>query len=109
MDSDIEGGKPEWWIENEQIRRAYDLPEYDPPKFDDGTYLHNVVPELESAHNCTIQLIGVNTEYLDDWEVRVDEEVVFTVGHRRDENGNTVYEIDPRDFVHRIERHFDPA
>lgn len=90
--------KPEWWVENEALREFLDLPSYTPPRFADGTYTHEVIPELEQEHDCKIQLIGVNVEYLDDWEVRIDEEPVDTIGHSRDENGNTVYEVDADRF-----------
>lgn len=90
--------KPEWWVENEQLREFLDLPDYTPPRFSDGTYTHEVIPELERRYDCTIQLIGVNVEYLDDWEIRLDREPIDSIGHTRDENGNTVYEIDAEQF-----------
>lgn len=79
-----------------------DLPEYEPPRFRDGTYTHEVVEPLEAANDCRIQFIGVNTHYPDDWEVRVDGEPVFGIGRHRDEHGNTVYEMSAGAFKERL-------
>lgn len=83
--------RPDWWAENEAIRESLDLPRYEPPRFADGTYTHEVVPALEREHGCSIRLLGVNTTYPEDWELRVDGERVRSVERRRDTNGNTVY------------------
>lgn len=85
------GERPHWWAENEAIRERLDLPAYEPPRLADGTYTHEVVPALEAAHDCTVRLIGVNTTFPEDWELRVDGETVRQVERRRDGNGNTVY------------------
>lgn len=97
--------RPEWWIANEKLREFLGLPSYSPPRFSDGTYTHEVIPELEERHCCTIQLAGVNVEYLDDWEVRIDGDPRFTIGHGRDDNGNTVYDMDAERFVTLVDRH----
>jgi hypothetical protein len=83
--------RPEWWETNEAIRDRLDLPDYEPPRLADGTYTHEVVPELERALDCTVRLIGVNTTFPEDWELRVDGQTVRSVERRRDGNGNTVY------------------
>jgi len=83
--------RPEWWETNEAIRDRLDLPAYEPPCLADGTYTHEVVPELEAICDCTIQFIGVNTTFPEDWELRVDGRTVRSVERRRDANGNTVY------------------
>lgn len=95
--------QPDWWTENEELKEYLGLPPYDPPRFEDGTYLHDVVPDLEERFDCDVQLIGVNTEYLDDWEVRLDGTTAFEVGRRRDENGNTIFLTDPDRFCERVE------
>ena len=99
-----DGAKPDWWLRNEREREQMDLPSYEPAQFANGTYVHEVVSELESEHDCTITFLGVNTEYPDNWEVRVDGERAFTVGRSRDENGNTEYHLDADAFCDRIER-----
>ncbi|MFP4625803.1 MAG: hypothetical protein ACOCQ3_02165 [Natronomonas sp.] len=85
--------KPEWWDENQAIRDRLDLPVYEPPRLSDGTYTHEVVPDLEEEHECTIRLLGVNTTYPEAWELRVDGETVREIERHRDARGNTVYGI----------------
>ena len=94
--------KPEWWIENEKLREFLGLPEYTPPRFADEVHTHEVIPDLEEKYDCEIRPIGINTEYLEEWEVRVDNECAFMIGRHRDENGNTVYEIESDEFRRRI-------
>lgn len=94
--------KPDWWIRNEQDRESLGLPEYDPPKFEDDVYVHEVVNELEEQFDCSIQILGVGTDYLDEWEVRLEGETVFDIGRFRNENGNTVYKMPSSEFRERI-------
>ncbi len=99
--------KPEWWRENERIRTEMELPAYRPPRFEDGTHTHDVTDRIEDAYGCRVQFIGVNTRYLDDWEVRIDGTPAFGIGRRRDEQGNTVYEMLPETFRDAVEDHLD--
>ena len=94
--------KPEWWRRNERIRDEMDLPPYEPSRFRDGTYTHEVVEPLQAAHDCTVRFVGFEG-YPSDWEVRVDGEALFAVGRHRDDNGNTVYETDADEFRRRVE------
>ncbi|WP_336024091.1 hypothetical protein [Halobellus salinisoli] len=96
--------KPDWWVRNERERERMDLPSYEPARFENGTYVHDVVSQLESRYDCTITVLGINTEYPDNWEVRVDGECAFTVDRSRDENGNTRYHLDAETFRERVER-----
>lgn len=96
------GERPGWWEDNESIRSALGLPEYEPPRFEDGTYTHEVVPELEERFGVEIRFVGVNTDYGDDWAVRIDGEPAMSVGRHRDENGNTVFEITAGAFRERL-------
>lgn len=98
--------KPEWWIENEKLREFLGLPDYTPPRFADEVYTHEVFPEVEERYDCEIRPMGVNTEYLEDWEVRIDNECAFMIGRYRDENGNTVYDLESDEFVERVEEYF---
>ena len=82
---------PEWWRENQRLKAEMGLPEYEPPRFADGTYAYEVVEWIETEAECRIRFIGVDTRYGEDWEVRVDGETAFGIGRRRDDNGNTVY------------------
>jgi len=70
-------GKSAWWVENEELRAYLDLPDYTPPRFADGTYTHDLIPELEEKYDCDIRFLGVDTRYLEDWEVRVDDRHLF--------------------------------
>lgn len=97
--------KPDWWVANEELRDFLGLPAYMPPRFVDGTFTHDVIPELEHRHNCKIRIMGINVEYLEDWDVRINNEVAFSIGHGRDENGNTVYDIHSDQFVERVQKH----
>lgn len=99
LESDIS----DWWIENEELREFLNLPPYKPPRFKDDEYTHAVVPALEEKYDCEIQFLGVNTEYLEDWEVRIDGEFNFWIGRRRDENGNTVYGMESEEFREKID------
>ncbi len=90
--------KPDWWLANENLKDAFDLPDYEPPHFSDGTYVHEVVDSLEQCYGCEIRFVGVNPRYPDDWEVRIDREPVMSIGRRRTENGNTRYLMDPETF-----------
>jgi hypothetical protein len=83
--------RPDWWARNQRIREELDLPDYEPPRLADGTYTHEVVPDLEAEHDCTVRFIGINTTYPESWEFRVDGEPVGRIPRRRDANGNTVY------------------
>lgn len=99
--------KPEWWRANEEDRASLDLPPYEPPQFSDGVYVHEIVPDLEEAHDCEIRLLGKNVEYLDDWEVRIDDETSFHIGRARNDSGNTIYQCPSEDFMDSVEREFD--
>jgi hypothetical protein len=98
--------RPEWWVENEELREFLGLPEYTPPRFADGVHTHDVIPELEERYGCDIRPLGINTRYLEEWELRIDNEFAFMISRHRDENGNTVYEITSDEFRKRVELWF---
>lgn len=98
--------KPSWWTENETLKREMELPTYEPPRFEDGTFTHEVVEPLEAEYDCVIQFRSdLNPAYPEDWELRIDYEPVTRIARHRDENGNTVYEITPSAFRRIVERH----
>lgn len=102
--------RPDWWARNAAYKRRLGVPEYRPPRFRDGVYTHTVVGELEAAHGCTIRFVGRNSTYPEDWEVQVDGTPVMAIGRHRDENGNTVYELDAAEFEARLDAELsDPA
>ncbi len=96
--------RPEWWLANEEDKATLDIPEYEPPRFEDDTYVHEVIPELEREHGCEIKLLGFNVDYRDDWTVRIDGEDRFAIGRRRDDSGNTVYLLTAEDFRQSVEQ-----
>jgi len=96
-------GRPPWWTENERLREEMDLPPYEPSRFADGTYTYRVVERLEAEHGCTIRFVALEPRYPDDWEVRADGQRLFGIGRRRDEHGNTVYEMDAEAFERAVE------
>ena len=100
-----EQNKPDWWRDNETLREQMDLPPYQPPRFVDGVFLHTVVEKLEQSHNIDILLLGRDTRYGDDWVVSVDGSDVTSVGRHRDNNSNTVYELESEEFCNIITRH----
>lgn len=100
----VDEEKPDWWVKNERERASMDLPTYEPSRFDDGEYVHEVLAELEGAHGCEILFIGINVDYPDEWEVRIDGESAFTVDRSRNENGNTIYHVESDAFRDRVER-----
>lgn len=94
--------KPSWWRENERLKQKMDLPKYEPPRFRDGIYTHKVLSELEEQYDCKIDFAGKNTRYLDDWDVRINNKPISSIGRRRDDNGNTVYMISSQSFAEMV-------
>jgi hypothetical protein len=90
--------RPSWWAENERLREEMSLPPYEPSRFEDGTYTYRVVERIEAEHDCTVRFVAVDPRYPDGWEVRADGERLFPIGRRRDEHGNTVYEMAADEF-----------
>lgn len=103
-----DGDRPDWWAENERLRERQDLPPYEPPTFADGTYVHEVIDRLEAEHGVSLRLLGVNTRYPEDWELRIDGEPAFQVGRSRTDDGNTVYAVDAETFAARVADHLGP-
>lgn len=93
---------PTWVEENRQLKARLDLPEYEPPRFADGTHTYEIVDPLEAEYGREIRFVGKDTAYLDDWDVMVDQEAVLTIGRHRDENGNTVFELSADEFDRRL-------
>lgn len=99
--------KPEWWRRNEQLREQLDLPEYDPPRFQDGTYVHELVDRFEAEHQCTVRIMGWGSRYPDDLTVYVDGKAAFTVPRWRDVRGNTIYQMESETFREQLDRWVD--
>lgn len=95
--------KPAWWSKNEDLKATLDLPPYEPSRFRDGTYVHEVVPELEEGYGVDVRFVGVDPRYPEAWQVRVDGEGAFSIGRQRDDSGNTVYTMTATEFRTTIE------
>lgn len=98
---------PNWWIRNQRLRNEMGLPEYQPPRFCDGTYTHEIVPKLEDDFGITLCFRGFDTRYPGDFTVIADGEPLFDIGRKRDNAGNTVYEITSEEFHERVESIFN--
>lgn len=94
---------PPWWNENVEIREELDLPGYDAPKFEDDTYVHTVVEELESRYDCDIQFVDPSPSKVSTWEIRVDGHPIETVHRTRDVDANTIFAITASSFKSLVE------
>lgn len=93
-----DGDYPDWWEKNVEYKRQLDIPEYQPPRFEDSVYTHAVVDELEDTYDCEIRFVGRNSKYPESWHVEIDGKPVLEIGRHRDVNGNTVYEMNSEAF-----------
>ena len=98
---------PDWWVENRTIKFEMDLPEYDPPRFKDGTYTHTLVSQLEQELKCEILFIGIDAKYMDDWEIRINDIPMCGIKKHRTQEGNTIYEIDSKRFNKIVRKEID--
>lgn len=89
---------PEWWQESIRTFEEYDLRPYRPPRFEDGTLKYDIVSELETELSVTIDILGFDVTYGDDWTVLVDGEPVTDIGRRRSAEGYTVFEVSSDEF-----------
>lgn len=99
---------PNWWINNQRLRDEMGLPEYRPPRFCDGTYTHETVSKLETELDIALCFRGFDTRYSDDFTVVADGEPLFDVGRKRDNAGNTIYQVTNEEFRKRVESALNP-
>jgi hypothetical protein len=97
-----ESDRPTWWRRNEDLKRRLDIPAYEPPRFADGVYVHDVIDDIETEFDVDVQLVGYDTTFPEDWTVTVDGEEVTDVGHGRDTDGNTVFDVSSDRFRNRL-------
>ena len=96
---------PEWWGENLEIRETLgidNLGPYEPPQFADGIYAYKVVLEIEAKYDCSIRILSLNPDQDGVWEIRADGRTVALTERRRNENGNSIYEIDSETFIEAV-------
>lgn len=98
MIPDNNSSRPSWWTSNEQIKQSYDLPEYTPPRFRDGPYVHEIVENLEEEFG--VQIRFVNSEPVEDsiWQVIIDGESIIEFERYRNEKANSVFEFQSDEF-----------
>jgi len=89
---------PEWWQRAIEEFEAHDLRPYRPPRFDDGTLAHEAVADLERELGIDISIGSIETDYREQWTIRVDDESVGTIGRHRSSAGYTVYETERAEF-----------
>lgn len=94
---------PEWWQKNERLREEMELPRYEPPRFDDGVFTHEVIPQLEDEHDCDITFRSVNPRHPCEWEICVDGACVGTTTRQRTDRGNTIYQLSSADCIELVE------
>lgn len=95
--------RPEWWEKNQRLREEMELPDYEPPRFEDGVYTHEVITRIEGEYDCDIAFRAPCPHHPCEWEVRVDGECVGTTARRRTDRGNTVYRLSSRRFRDLVE------
>ena len=95
---DTKDEKPGWWKKNEDLKSELGLPPYEPPRFHDGSHKYKIIDDLEAELECEVQILGIDPQYPDTWEVRVDGRPLFSIGRVRDEQGNTVYQMSAQEF-----------
>jgi hypothetical protein len=107
MDDDCPSELPSWWEQNERLRAELNLSSYDAPVFTDGTYVHEVVSDLEEKHRCDIQFADPTPRDDNDWEIRVNGRPIQTVRRWRDSEANTVFDMDSQKFQETINKAVD--
>lgn len=93
--------RPDWWRRNERLREEMELPPYDPPRVVDGTYLHELVAELEAEYGCEVDLVSDDPTYPSTWSIHVDGRGCARVRRRREPGGNDVCAIEADEFRRR--------
>jgi len=96
IDTDV---LPDWWQEAIEQFRDNDLRPYQPPRFTDGVVVEELVDNLEADLGVTIDFVGIDATYGDDWQIRIDREPIGDISYHRDPAGYTVYGMDSDRFA----------
>lgn len=90
---------PDWWRNAIEEFEEHGLRPFRPPRFEDGALKHEVIESLETQYGVSIDFVGENVNYGDDWTVLADNTRLGTLPRRRDPAGYTVFEIDSDEFI----------
>lgn len=89
---------PDWWRENIEEFRNYQMRPYRPPRFADGELVPPILSRLQDELGVEIRLRAINPEVGNNWELYVDGTHVADVGRTREGEGFTEYDIDAEAF-----------
>lgn len=96
-------GTPDWWQKNSELREELGLPEYEPSRFIDGTYVHEVVAEVESKYGMTMELVSEDPSYPSKWIFQLGGVECASAVRHRDDRGNNVYQISADELRRQID------
>lgn len=88
---------PDGWVEQARFRERYDLPPFRPPRFADGTPVHEVVTDLEESLAVEVTFVARDIE-AEGWTVEVNGERACRVERTRDDAANTVVGLSAAEF-----------
>lgn len=94
---------PDGWVEQARFRERYDLPPFRPPRFADGTPVHEVIPDLEAELGVSVTFVARDIE-AEGWTVEVDGARACRVDRTRDDAANTVVGMDAEAFREAIRK-----
>lgn len=92
---------PDGWVEHARFKERYDLPPFRPPRFGDGSELHETVSSLEKQHD--VELSFVSYDVTEGWVLEIDGEQAFTIDRHRDDAANVVIPMSAARFRDRVE------
>jgi hypothetical protein len=93
---------PEWWEKNAALREEMGLPEYEPSRFTDGAYVHEVIEEIEEEYDCEVELVSEDPSYPSQWTFRINGTDCAETRRHRDKNGNNVYQLTTSEFRRQV-------
>lgn len=105
--TDHDSSKPDWWDENEELRQDYELPGFEPPSFQDNSFVHEITEELEERYDCSIRFVNRNPAEDGDWVVLLDGTEVLRTDRYRNEDANSVFELSAKEFRAAVEAHVE--
>ena len=98
---------PKWWQTAIEEFENAGLRPFQPSRTADGAYKYEVVNELIEQYDVTIEFVGVDVHYGDDWTILIDGDEAASVGHRRSVEGYTVFEISCDELHSLVQTHLE--